>query len=256
MIALRSDLWLVNWRRPLATVGVLGIVLLAACSDDPPNDVGATTADAGGTPDSSSDIADAAGPPAKDAGASNDAGPGKDAGSSKDAGKSDSGADAGTDAADGGCVTPAPQTPVLGTMTCNTYDFGLPANTVQNVANAVVFNGGTILPGIYDATAISRTTGSLSYTFQATLVFTAGGTFSEVRQLQTGSSPITRKSGTFATAVEGGVPTLVRNIDCGGSGDGGLETNKLPYWVQVDCAGKVQIHMGTANLWFTYTRRP
>lgn len=229
------------------------MVVLNACSDDPPIEVGATSAADGGTTfDGSTSIADAGGSPREDAGTPpKDAGA-KDSGTGKDAGNIDGGGDSG----EAGCLTPATQAPVLGAMTCNTYDFGLPPNNVIDVANAVVFSGGTIPPGIYDATAISRTTGSLSYTFQATLVFTAGGTFSEVRHLQTGSSPVTRKSGTFTTAIEGGTPTLVRNIDCGGSGDGGLETNKLPYLVQVDCDGKVRIHMGTANLFFTYTRRP
>jgi len=239
--------------RLLCVASAAAIVVLNACSSDPPVEVGGPSAADGGTTfDGSTEIADAGGSPRADAGIPpKDAGA-KDSGTGKDAGTSDSG----SDASDAGCVTPAMQTPALGAMTCNTYDFGLPANNVVNVPNAVMFNGGSIPPGIYDATAISRTTGSLAYTFRATLVFTAGGTFSEVRHLDTGSSPVTRKSGTFTTAVEGGIPTLVRNIDCGGSGDGGLESNKLPYLVQVDCDGKVSILMGTTNLWFTYTRRP
>jgi hypothetical protein len=48
---------------------------------------------------------------------------------------------------------------------------------------------------------------------------------------------------------------LDRAIDCGGA-DGGMETNKLPYAVDVQCDGTVLLHMGTANLWFTYKRRP
>jgi hypothetical protein len=88
-------------------------------------------------------------------------------------------------------------------------------------------------------------------TMRARLVISSDGRFTEVRLLDTGggTSPTTRKSGTFTTSGN----SLVRMVSCGGA-DAGFETNMLTYRVDCDPSG-VLLHMGLTNLWFTYRRR-
>lgn len=116
------------------------------------------------------------------------------------------------------------------------------------------YQGGTLVPGIYDATLAERASGSQG-SWRETFVLGCNGAFTRIRQIDTGSGPgnISYRAGKLT--MNGA--TGVFNYSCYVSGDAGLDAgpDNLPTEIIKDKDGKYILRYGAAFIRVTLKRR-
>lgn len=139
---------------------------------------------------------------------------------------------------------------------CGAMPFGAAAVpfTFVDPGDGGGYQGGALVPGIYDATLAERASGSQG-SWRETFVLGCNGAFTRIRQIDTGSGPgnVSYRAGKLTMNGATGVFTY----SCYVSGDAGLDAgvDNLPTEIIKDKDGKYLLRYGAAFIRVTLKRR-